>query len=122
MGIPVMISEIWYNSRFILQQRSRRRAGTEVGMANALRQSLDPKAFLAEGGEARIIGRYHPNEIIYAQGELAEAVFYIQDGKVKVTVVSDQGKEAVVSFFGANEFLAKAVWRDRRSACEPSKP
>ena len=38
MGIPVMISEIWYNSRFILQQRSRRRAGTEVGMANALRQ------------------------------------------------------------------------------------
>ena len=50
---------------------------------------FDPKSFLARVGEGRTIGQYRKNQIVFAQGDAGDAVFYIQSGEVKVTVVSE---------------------------------
>ena len=69
--------------------------------------SFDPKSFLAKVGEGRSIGKYRKNQIVFSQGDLADSVFYIQKGKVKVTVISEQGKEAVVAILGPDEFCGE---------------
>jgi CRP/FNR family transcriptional regulator, cyclic AMP receptor protein len=69
--------------------------------------SFNPKFFLAKVGEGRSIGAYRSNQIVFAQGDPADAVFYLQRGKVKITVVSEQGKEAVVAIHGTNEFFGE---------------
>jgi CRP/FNR family cyclic AMP-dependent transcriptional regulator len=71
------------------------------------RPSFDPKSFLAKVGEGRSIGEYREDQIVFSQGDPADAVFYIQKGKVKVTVVSEQGKEAVVAILETNEFFGE---------------
>ena len=76
-------------------------------MATKRKLRFDPKSFLAKVGEGRSISKYRKNQTVFSQGDLAEAVFYIQKGKVKVTVVSDQGKEAVVALLGAAEFCGE---------------
>ena len=69
--------------------------------------SFNPKSFLAKVGEGRSIGKYRKEQIVFSQGDPADAVFYIQKGKVKITVVSEQGKEAVVAILNANEFFGE---------------
>jgi CRP-like cAMP-binding protein len=76
-------------------------------MAVKRRPSFDPKSFLAKVGEGRSIDRFGKDEIVFSQGDPADAIFYIQKGKAKVTVVSEQGKEAVVAIFGTNEFFGE---------------
>ena len=76
-------------------------------MAKKRRPTFDPKSFLAEAGEGRTVSQYRKDQIVFSQGDPADAVFYIQKGKVKVTVVSDQGKEAVVAILGAGEFCGE---------------
>jgi CRP-like cAMP-binding protein len=76
-------------------------------MATQRRSRFDPKSFLAKVGEGRTISKYRKDQVVFSQGEAADAVFYIQKGKVKVTVVSDQGKEAVVALLGAEEFCGE---------------
>ena len=76
-------------------------------MAKKRRPPFDPKSFLAEVGEGRTISQYRKDQIVFSQGDPADAVFYILKGKVKVTVVSDQGKEAVVAILGAGEFCGE---------------
>jgi CRP/FNR family cyclic AMP-dependent transcriptional regulator len=71
------------------------------------RPPFDPKAFLAHVGEGRSIGQYAKGEVVFSQGDPADAVFFIQKGKAKLTVVSDQGKEAVVALLGRNEFFGE---------------
>jgi CRP/FNR family transcriptional regulator, cyclic AMP receptor protein len=68
---------------------------------------LDPKKFLAKVGEGKTISRYRKDEIVFAQGEVADAVFYIQHGKVKLTVVSKQGKDAVIAIVGPGDFFGE---------------
>jgi len=77
-------------------------------LATKPRASFDPKSFLAKVGRGRSIGKYHKGQIIFSQGDPADAVFYIQKGKVKVTVVSEQGKEAIVATLGTNEFFGES--------------
>jgi CRP/FNR family transcriptional regulator, cyclic AMP receptor protein len=77
-------------------------------MATKRRRSFDPKSFLAKVGEGRSIARYRKDQIVFSQGDPADAVFYIQKGKMKVTVVSEQGKEAVVAILGPDEFFGEA--------------
>jgi CRP/FNR family cyclic AMP-dependent transcriptional regulator len=77
------------------------------GSSTKRRPSFNPKTFLAKVGEGRNIGKYRKSEIVFSQGDPADKVFYIQKGKVKVTVVSEQGKEAVVAILGANEFFGE---------------
>lgn len=76
-------------------------------MATKQRPAFDPKSFLAKIGEGQNIGKYRKGQIVYSQGDPADTIFYIQKGKVKVTVVSKQGKEAVVAILGANEFFGE---------------
>ncbi|MEA2928647.1 MAG: family transcriptional regulator, cyclic receptor protein [Hyphomicrobiales bacterium] len=76
-------------------------------MAIKRRPSFNPKSFLAKVGDGRSIGKYRKDQIVFSQGAPADAVFFIQKGKVKVTVVSEQGKEAVVAILGANEFFGE---------------
>jgi CRP/FNR family transcriptional regulator, cyclic AMP receptor protein len=76
-------------------------------MAIEQRSSFDTKSFLAKVGEGRSIGKYRKDQIVFSQGAPADAVFYIQKGKAKVTVVSEQGKEAVVAILGPDEFCGE---------------
>jgi CRP/FNR family cyclic AMP-dependent transcriptional regulator len=68
---------------------------------------FDPAVFLATAAVGRDISRHSKKEIIFAQGDDADAVFYIKKGKVKVAVVSKQGKEAVVALLGPDEFVGE---------------
>jgi CRP/FNR family transcriptional regulator, cyclic AMP receptor protein len=76
-------------------------------MATKNQPSFDPKSFLAKVGEGRSIWEYRAEQIVFSQGDPADAVFYIQSGKVKLTVVSQQGKEAVIAMLGTNDFFGE---------------
>lgn len=71
------------------------------------RRVFDPKSFLARIGEGRSSLRYDKGQAIFSQGDVADAVFYIQKGKVKLSVVSAQGKEAVVAMLGTDAFFGE---------------
>jgi CRP/FNR family cyclic AMP-dependent transcriptional regulator len=68
---------------------------------------FDPKTFLATRDKGRTISKYQINQIVFSQGDPADSVFYISDGKVKITVLSEQGKEAVVAILGPNQFCGE---------------
>jgi CRP/FNR family transcriptional regulator, cyclic AMP receptor protein len=69
---------------------------------------FDLKSFLATPGEGRVLCNYRKNELIFSQGEAADAVFYIERGKIKITVISEQGKEAVSGILGPDEFFGES--------------
>src|SRR6476620_12330513 len=75
---------------------------------------FDPKVFLATVNGGRSISKYRMNQKIFSQGSSADAVFYIQKGKVKITVVSEQGKEAVVAVLGPDEFCGEGCLTGQR--------
>lgn len=68
---------------------------------------FDPKLFLARVGKGRTITDYLKNRTVFSQGDPADSIFYIQRGKVKVTVVSTRGKEAVVAILAAGAFFGE---------------
>ena len=68
---------------------------------------FDPAVFLETAGHGRILSTHRKNQIIFSQGDDADAVIYIKRGKIKVTVVSTHGKEAVVAILGVDEFLGE---------------
>jgi CRP/FNR family transcriptional regulator, cyclic AMP receptor protein len=68
---------------------------------------FDPAAFLATAAPGRDIFRHSKKGVIFAQGDDADAVFYIKKGKVKVSVLSKDGKEAVVALLGPTNLSAK---------------
>jgi CRP/FNR family transcriptional regulator, cyclic AMP receptor protein len=70
--------------------------------------SFDPQSFLATVGAARTITQCPKDYKIFSQGDPAESVFYIQQGRVKLKVKSKQGKEAVIAILGGGEFLGEA--------------
>ena len=72
---------------------------------------FDPKAFLAQVGLGRTIHHYGPKRAIFSQGERADAVFYIQEGRVRLTVVSKQGKEATIALLGPRGLLGRSMHR-----------
>jgi CRP/FNR family transcriptional regulator, cyclic AMP receptor protein len=77
-------------------------------MANKTKQaSFDPKIFLAKVGEGKTILEYRKDQIVFAQGDIANTVFYIQKGRVKVVVISEQGKEAVVGILEPGQFFGE---------------
>ncbi|HWX94103.1 MAG TPA: Crp/Fnr family transcriptional regulator [Terriglobales bacterium] len=72
------------------------------------RRRFDPRVFLAKGGNGRTIHGYRPKQAIFSQGEPADAVFYVQSGRVRLSVVSRQGKEATIGLLSPGEFLGEA--------------
>lgn len=69
--------------------------------------AFDPKSFLAKVGAGKIILKVAKGDILYNQGDPAETVFYIQKGRVKVVVLSEQGKEAVVGILEPGQFFGE---------------
>jgi len=82
-------------------------------MSPKLKQAFDPEVFLAKVGEGRTIADYSKNQVVFSQGDPADAIFYIQKGKVKLTVVSNNGREAVVAILDAGDFLGEACLAGR---------
>jgi CRP/FNR family cyclic AMP-dependent transcriptional regulator len=76
-------------------------------VGNAVKNSFDPKAFLAKVGAGKTILKFHKNQNVFAQGEVADTIFYIQKGRVKLTVLSKQGKEAVVGILETDQFFGE---------------
>ena len=72
-----------------------------------IREGFDPKHFLTAIGRGRSVATFGAGNGIFAQGDPADAVFYIQSGSVKLTVVSRQGKEAVIALLGAGDFFGE---------------
>ena len=76
-------------------------------MATKRQPSFNATSFLAKVGEGRSLGKYRKGQIVFSQGDAGNAVFYVQKGKVKVTVVSEQEKEAVIAILGTDEFFGE---------------
>jgi CRP/FNR family cyclic AMP-dependent transcriptional regulator len=68
---------------------------------------FDPAVFLETAAKGRVVSAQRKGEILFSQGDDADAIFYVRKGKVKVTVISKQGKEAVVAIVGADEFVGE---------------
>jgi CRP/FNR family cyclic AMP-dependent transcriptional regulator len=68
---------------------------------------FDPKIFLAKVGTGKQVLEFHKNQHVFEQGDVADTVFYIQRGKVKLTVVSEQGKEAVIAILEPGQFFGE---------------
>jgi len=69
--------------------------------------AFDPKVFLTKVNGGRTISNYRADQVVYQQGTAADSVFYIQKGKAKVAVISEQGKEAVVALIGVGDFFGE---------------
>ena len=70
-------------------------------------KQFDPAVFLNTDAKGRTILTLDKDHILFRQGDDADSVLYIQRGKVKVTVVSQEGKEAIVAILGENQFIGE---------------
>jgi CRP/FNR family transcriptional regulator, cyclic AMP receptor protein len=76
-------------------------------VAKRSRPLFEPKKFLAKVGDGKTIAKYEKGQVVFSQGDVADAVFYIQKGKLKLTVISEQGKEAVIAILGPGHFFGE---------------
>jgi CRP-like cAMP-binding protein len=74
---------------------------------NATGPAFDAHAFLARVGAGRTLARYGAEATVFSQGDAADSIFYIRKGKIKLSVVSQQGKVAVVAMLGAGDFFGE---------------
>lgn len=82
---------------------------------------FDPKAFLGRATTGITVERYGKNQKIFGQGDIADTVFFLRKGKVKITVLSEHGKEAVVGIFAAGQFFGEGCLEGaelRGASCE----
>jgi CRP/FNR family cyclic AMP-dependent transcriptional regulator len=77
-------------------------------MSSAKARTFDPQAFLAQTGLGRTILQYPKNRVIFAQGDVSDAVFYIQRGRAKLSVLSAHGKEATIALLGEGDFMGES--------------
>jgi CRP-like cAMP-binding protein len=80
----------------------------------AAKDAFDPKFFLAKVGEGKAVLNFLKNQNVFLQGDAADKVFYIQRGKIKLAVVSDQGKEAVVAILEPGQFFGEGCMNGHR--------
>ena len=76
-------------------------------MATQDNDEFDAKGFLAKVGAGKTILEFQKNQPLFQQGDVADTVFYIQEGRVKLTVLSEQGKEAVVAILEPGQFFGE---------------
>ena len=94
-------------------------------MGNSAALAFDPTAFVTKIGNGKTTREYRSKQVVFAQGDPADAVFFLQSGKVKLTVVSTRGKEAVIgvldvgSFFGEGCLAGQPVRMSTASAIQP---
>jgi CRP/FNR family cyclic AMP-dependent transcriptional regulator len=82
-------------------------------MAGSAKLAFDPHAFNAKHGGVTTC-KYAENHTIFAQGHPADTVFYIQEGQVKLSVLSEQGKERVVAVLEAGDFCGEGCLADQQ--------
>ena len=70
-------------------------------------KTFDPQTFLATVSRGRTVASYRKDAIVYRQAAAADAVYYLQTGKIKIVVASKQGKEAVIAILGPGEFFGE---------------
>jgi CRP/FNR family transcriptional regulator, cyclic AMP receptor protein len=89
---------------------------SEAPMANVLprkvlkrkkKTAFDAQRFLQSVGASRRVEKFRKKQAIFSQGEAADSVMYVQKGSVKLTVVNEGGKEAVVAIFGSGDFFGE---------------
>ena len=73
--------------------------------------------FLNVAGAGRTLKKYRKNQKVYRQGDPADSVFFVQEGKLKVSVVSEHGKEAVVALHGGGD-LSRISWQSKQLKVE----
>jgi CRP-like cAMP-binding protein len=78
-------------------------------MTGITHAQFDPAAFLAQAGLGRRIVRLNPKEAFFSQGDSADCVFYLQDGRAKLTVISKDGKEATIALLTVGDFVGEAA-------------
>ena len=76
-------------------------------MAGKAESTFDPKIFLATVGQGHTVSDLRKDEVVFRQSAAADAVFYVQQGKIKIVVASPQGKEAVVGVMNPGEFFGE---------------
>ena len=76
-------------------------------MAPKLKAAFDPKTLLARVGNPQALADYKKDQKVFSQGDAAEAIYYVQRGRVKLTVVSKGGKEAVIAILGPGAFFGE---------------
>ena len=76
-------------------------------MSGKSESPFDPEAFLSKASRGLEKSAYEEDKVIFSQGEAAVSIFYIGEGKVKLTVLSEQGKEAVVAILGPGDFFGE---------------
>src|ERR1700719_2838582 len=76
---------------------------------DTMRSSFDVMGLLTQHNTRWTLAKYEENQIVYSQGDPADSVYYIHTGKVKVTVISQLGKEAVVAIRGPDEFCGEGA-------------
>jgi len=86
---------------------SPRRLRARKSRAREQAKPFDAKVFLANVGAGRSVQQYRPKQAIFSQGDRTDAVFYIREGKVRLSVLSKQGKEATIALLGAGDFLGE---------------
>ena len=84
-----------------------RKPGEATRMALQQTAPFNPKAFLSKVGNGKTMLKFLKNQSIFSQGDASDAVFYIQQGKIKLTVVSSKGKEAVIAVLEPTHFLGE---------------
>jgi CRP-like cAMP-binding protein len=77
-------------------------------MARRRTAPFNPRTFLTQVGSGKTTVSCRKNQVLFSQGDTADAVFYIRDGRVKLTVVSPQGKEAVIAILEPDAFIGEA--------------
>jgi CRP/FNR family transcriptional regulator, cyclic AMP receptor protein len=82
-------------------------------VAKKSRPRFDPEAFLGKADGGVTISRFGKGQVVFNQGDPADCVFYIREGRVKIAVVSAQGKEAVVAFLKAGDFIGEGCLTGR---------
>jgi len=80
---------------------------SHTSQTRVLQKGFEPRAFLARAGGGKTVERYAKGQKVFSQGEIAGTVFFIQEGKVKLTVLSELGKEAVVVIFAEGQFFGE---------------
>jgi CRP-like cAMP-binding protein len=76
-------------------------------MTDSKRPAFDPQAFLSNAGLGKRIVHLKPKQAFFSQGNDADAVFYLQEGRAKLTVVSNAGKEATITLLSPGEFIGE---------------
>jgi len=93
-----------FGSVALLREKSLMAPPTTLAMRKV---DFDPKTFRATIGVGRKVVAFPKNQAVFAQGDAADSVFYIQEGKVRLTVVSKIGKEATLGILSEGDFFGE---------------